>query len=136
MSTLHRQVRPLLLGIVVASTLGIAPAALFAGAPVKKKPLRAPQSMYEDAIDQQKPAVVECVMNLGINRGAPSVELNIKALINGSGRLFGCAVTVTQVGGDPKGMKECVEKALYAAKFPTSVNQFTELRRQWIFKSQ
>lgn len=95
-----------------------------------------PQSAYEDALDQQKPAIEECVMELGIKQGVLSVRLDIKVLVNRGGQAFGTDLQVTQTGGDQLAMSECVKTALGLARFPPSRSALTELHRQWTFSAQ
>lgn len=109
--------------------------------PRKKKgkpPPPAPpsQSAYEDALDQQKPAIEECVMELGIKKGVLSVKLDIKVLVNRGGQAFGTDLQVTQTGGDKLAMSECIKTALGLARFPSSRSALTELHRQWTFSAQ
>lgn len=103
-----------------------------------KQPTAAPvpQSAYEDALDQQKPAIEECVMELGIKQGVLSVRLDIKVLVNRGGQAFGTDLQVTQTGGDQLAMSECVKTALGLARFPPSRSALTELHRQWTFSAQ
>jgi hypothetical protein len=95
----------------------------------------ATQKAFDDALDSQRPAVVECVMQFGINQGAPKVQLDIKVLVSGSGQLFSSEINVTQTGGDQAGMGACIKKALTLAPFPQSRNTMTEMRRTWTFAS-
>lgn len=99
-------------------------------------PTAPPQSAYEDALDLQKPAIEECVMELGIKQGVLSVRLDIKVLVNRAGQPFGTDLQVTQEGGDQLAMTTCVKTALGLARFPQSRNGLTELHRQWSFAAQ
>lgn len=99
-------------------------------------PAPLPQSAYEDALDQQKPAIEECVMELGIKQGVLSVRLDIKVLVNRSGQAFGTDLQVTQTGGDQLAMSTCIKTALGLARFPPSRSALTELHRQWTFSAQ
>ena len=129
-------------GLLPAVLLG---AALLASAPAgepaafaapKAKKIVPPTNAYEAVLDAQRPAVVACVMALGLDQGAPSVELKIRILVNNSGQTFGCDVGVKQQVGDPKATSECIKQALLKARFPTSTNGLTELRREWKFAMQ
>ena len=102
----------------------------------KAAPPVLPQSAYDDALDQQKPAIEECVMELGIKRGVLSVKLDIKVLVNRHGQPFGMDLQVSQDGGDRGAMSDCVKQALGLARFPQSRSALTELHRQWTFSAQ
>ena len=95
-----------------------------------------PQSAYDEALDKQKPAIEECVMELGIKKGVLSVRLDIKVLVNRHGQPFGMDLQVSQDGGDRAAMSDCVKQALGVARFPQSRSALTELHRQWSFSAQ
>lgn len=118
---------------LLAAATAVEPAASAAPKKVKVAP---PTNAYEAVLDAQRPAVVACVMSLGLDQGAPSVELKIRILVNNSGQTFGCDVGVKQQVGDPKATSECIKQALLKARFPTSTNGLTELRREWKFAMQ
>lgn len=101
-----------------------------------KAPLLPSQAAYDEALDQQKPAIEECVMELGIKKGVLSVKLDIKVLVNRHGQAFGTDLQVSQDGGDRSAMSACVKQALGLARFPQSRSALTELHRQWTFSAQ
>lgn len=100
-----------------------------------KKATKAAQSAFEAVLDAQKPAIVSCVMLYGIGRGAPSVKIDVKVLINRQGQVFNLDVQIAQTGGDKSQTTECVKQALTKIQFPASTSALTELRRQWMFAS-
>jgi hypothetical protein len=94
------------------------------------------QNAFEAALDAKKADIVDCVMEYGIKKGASSVRLDIKVLVNRQGQPFGVDLQVTQKGGDQAAMSVCVKKALELTHFPPSKSALTELRRQWTFAAQ
>jgi hypothetical protein len=102
----------------------------------KSQPASITQAAFDAALDAQKPAIVDCFMEHGIKKGADSVQLNIKVLINRTGQVFGTELTVTQVGGDQDAMSACVKQTLTLTHFPQNNSSLTELRRVWTFSAK
>jgi hypothetical protein len=100
-----------------------------------KKPAKKPkgQTVYEDVLDAQKPAVVDCVMEHGLKKGAASVELQIAMRLTGVGQILSCEVGVNQQGGDKVAMADCVKKAVSAGQYPRTASPLVELSRTWTF---
>jgi len=103
------------------------------GGLAKKGRPKPAQSAYEDVLDAQKPAVVECVMEHGLKKGVPSVELQIAMRLTGVGQIMSCDVGVKQEGGDKKAMADCVKKAVTAGRYPQTPSPLIELSRTWTF---
>lgn len=99
----------------------------------KKPKPKSAQTAYEDVLDAQKPAVVECVMEHGLKKGATSVELQIAMRLTGIGQILSCEVGVNQKGGDKDAMSTCVKKAVSAGQFPRIASPLVELSRTWTF---
>lgn len=55
----------------------------------KKSGSKAAPNAYEKVLDDHKPAIVDCVMEQAIQKGASAATISIKVLVNGKGQLFG-----------------------------------------------
>ena len=113
---------------------------LLGAAPIAARPSHHDKgSNYNAAVetlfDTQQPAIRECALQNGIYKGAKSIDLNAKILVNGAGRVFSAQVTAKTDGGDRKGIETCVAKVLQGMKFPTT-SSFREIFRNWRFAIQ
>jgi hypothetical protein len=106
----------------------------------KKSGSKAAPNAYEKVLDDHKPAIVDCVMEQAIQKGASAATISIKVLVNGKGQLFGselsAKITPSGAKAAEKNLTDCVRTALGKLTFPSSKNSLTELRREWTFATK
>lgn len=118
----------------VATSLTMATVQPAAAKPKKAKPpIKAPPN-FEPLFEAQQPAIRDCALENGINKGATSVDLKAKILISRDGRVFGAEVTAKLEGqGDRPAVEACVSKVLQGMMFPPAGGTFRQLLRNWRF---
>lgn len=127
----------LLGGLLLWSAAGLAKAPKGKGAKSGTQNASKAESASVDAvIDARQPDIRQCALEHAIQRGAKSVELSAKLLINNDGRVMGCQVTVKLDQGDKKPVSDCVDKVLRTVQFPRSTVSFRNALRNWKFAVQ
>lgn len=98
------------------------------------------KSKAEQTIDQlfdvQQPAVRDCALTHAIYKGATSVALEAKILVNREGRVFGVVVKATVNGGDKVSLQTCLSDVIRKVRFPRSGESMRQIIRTWQFATR
>ena len=91
------------------------------------------QTQMAQVLDGESDHVQQCALDHAVSRGAASVEVGAKLLVNDAGQVMSCEVSVTTARGDRDALRACVERVLRAAPFPRGKTPLVDVERKWSF---
>ena len=111
----------------VAPVAPVKPAA--PSGPVKK--VTAKNSALSNALLEKGPAVNQCAVEHGMDKGAKRVTVSVRVTINNTGHVMDSQITANVVDGDSSKVKSCVEAVVRTAKFPSIPTPMATEERSW-----
>lgn len=119
------------------ATTKAAPAAAAPGpAKGKKPPTGAKNSTLSSALLDKGPAVQQCAVEYGMEKGAKKVVVSVRVTINSKGEVIDRRVTANVTDGDDSKVKECVEGVVRSAKFPAIPTPLATDERSWTIAAE
>ena len=102
----------------------------------KRRP-KAPnvQAQFNAVLDGRAAGLQACALEHGINKGARSVVLAAKLMINNFGQVMHCAVEGTADDKASPQLSRCAEGVLAAAPFPKTHEALISIERTWKFST-
>lgn len=81
------------------------------------------------------PAVQDCAVNHGLDKGANSVAIVTKVTINGRGQVINIQTSVNVDKGEGDKVRDCVNELIKSIRFPESAAPMITIERNWTIKS-
>lgn len=97
--------------------------------PVKK--VTAKNSSLSNALLEKGPAVQQCAVEHGMDKGAKRVTVSVRVTINSTGQVVDSHINANVVDGDSSKVKSCVESVVRTAKFPSIPTPMATEERSW-----
>jgi hypothetical protein len=102
----------------------------------KPPPPGAKNSVLSNALLEKGPAVQQCAVEHGMEKGAKKVVVSVRVTINSKGEVIDRRVTANVTDGDDSKVKECVEAVVRSAKFPPVPTPLATDERSWTIAAE
>lgn len=84
-----------------------------------------------NALRDKGPAVQQCAVEYGMEKGAKKVVVSVRVTINNTGAVVDSHVTANVTDGDDSKVRACVEQVVRSAKFPPVPTPLATDERSW-----